>query len=157
MQVNVTGNKTDPLHSSLGILDRVIRTLRDIAYTMRAGVIDPDVMNEIVMQYNNAPHKGLSKWAGFPVTPAMAQNDDELESFIVRRIAKENERITEESGYKLPVGTPVRVYNSPDSMLKRRTQIQPGRHFVSGMQGSLYKVVDKSGETQLVPRYKLDW
>ena len=30
---------------------------------MKIGVITPNVMNEIVNQYNNAPHKGLSKWA----------------------------------------------------------------------------------------------
>ena len=60
--------KTDPLHGSLGIIDRVIRTIRDMAYNMKIGVITQLDMDDIVKQYNHAPHKGLSKWAGFVVS-----------------------------------------------------------------------------------------
>lgn len=47
-------NKTEPLHNSLGIIDRVIRTLRDMAYTAKIPKITPDVMDDLVYQYNNA-------------------------------------------------------------------------------------------------------
>lgn len=40
--------KTDPMHSSLGIIDRVIRTVKDMAYYMNVGIITPSIMNEIV-------------------------------------------------------------------------------------------------------------
>ncbi|KAK8881859.1 hypothetical protein M9Y10_044495 [Tritrichomonas musculus] len=59
--------KTDPMHSSLGLIDRVIRTIRDMAYNMNVGTITPSIMNEIVNQYNNAPHKTLSLYAGIDV------------------------------------------------------------------------------------------
>ena len=78
--------KNDPLHSSLGIIDRVIRTIRDMAYNMKIGVITPEVMNEIVNQYNNAPHRGLSKWAGFSVTPKMVNDDPELENYSIKSL-----------------------------------------------------------------------
>ena len=57
--------KKDPMHSSLGIIDRVIRTLRDMAYNIKADVITPEIMEELVSQYNNAPHKTLLKLAGY--------------------------------------------------------------------------------------------
>lgn len=78
--------KTNPLYGSLGIIDRFIRTIRDIAYNMHLGNITRRIMNEIVKQYNNSSHKTLSKYAGIPISPKMAQEDSQLEEFIVRRI-----------------------------------------------------------------------
>ena len=143
--------KTDPLHSSLGIIDRVIRTIRDMAYIMNIGRITPEIMYEIVRQYNNAPHKSLSKWVGFEVTPQMVQEDYQLEEFIIRRIAQENDRIASQPGYKIPYGIFVKVYNESDGMLKRRSQVQPFLYKVIGQQGSLYLVQHGNSKPILVP------
>ena len=147
--------KTDPLHGSLGIIDRVIRTIRDMAYNMHVGNITPRIMTEIVRQYNNAPHKTLSKYAGFPVSPKMAQEDPALEEYIVRRICQENYNIMSSNGFNIPKGTKVKVYNETDKMLKRRSINQPGEFTVDGFNRGLYKVVSKNNTIQWLPRFRL--
>ena len=151
--------KTDPLHSSLGIIDRVIRTIRDMTYNMNIGVITPEVMNEIVNQYNNAPHRGLSKWAGFSVTPKMVNDDPELENYIVRRILQANWEIKNNASFNINDGVNVKVYNEKDPMMKRRSIIQPGSFKVIGKENGLFKVEGrvngKDGKIQLLPRYLL--
>lgn len=148
-----TIRKSEPQHTSLGIVDRVIRTIRDMGWNMKAKIITPKVMEEIVKQYNSAPHKTLSLYAGFPVTPTMVQNDADLEEYITREIMKENYNITQ-SG-KLRIGEKVKVYNVPDPMIKRRTMIVPGEHRVTKFKNGFYTVRDQKGNTQKVPRYRL--
>lgn len=130
-----------------------------MAYNMKIGVITPEVMNEIVNQYNNAPHKGLSKWAGFKVTPKMVNDDLELENHIVRRILHANWEIKNNASYNIRDGVNVKVYNEKDSMMKRRTIIQPGEFKVIGKENGLFKVdgrVNGKNRIQLLPRYLLD-
>ena len=156
---NKFANKSDPLHSALGIIDRVIRTIRDMAYNMKIDPnhITPNIMIEIVNQYNNAPHAGLSQYAGFDVTPSMVQNDNQLEDYIVRKICQCNYEIVNTPGYQLRVGDKVKVYNEKDSMSKRREIIQPGEFVVDKIVNGLCRVKNvKNNRTQLVPRYKLD-
>ena len=151
--------KTDPLHGSLGIIDRVIRTIRDMAYNMQIGVITPKIMDDIVKQYNHAPHKGLSKWAGFAVSPQMVNDDPELEDYIVRKICQENYNVMNQLGFSLNEGAHVKVYNERDGMNKRRSIIQPGDFVINGFRNGLYEVsgkVNGKNMIQMIPRYKLD-
>lgn len=145
--------KSEPQHTSLGIIDRVIRTIRDIAWNMKTKTITPTIMKSIVDQYNNAPHNTLSHYAGFPVSPSMVQNDASLEEYIIREIMKENYNITRTS--LLSIGDKVKVYNLPDPMIKRRTMIVPGEHRITGFKNGYYNVKDSNGHTQKVPRYRL--
>ena len=148
-------SKTDPMHGSLGILDRVIRTLRDMAYHIEVGIITPNIMKELVNQYNNVPHTTLSKYVGFDVTPQMVQDDEELENYIIRQIMKENEKVTSRAGFKLENGTPVKLYNEKDSMAKRRSIIQPGKYHIVDYHGGYYEVEDENKNRQFIPRFKL--
>lgn len=155
---NKFANKTDPLHSALGIIDRVIRTIRDMAYNMKIdpNKITPNIMNEIVNQYNNSPHNGLSKYAGFDVSPVMVQNDNELEEYIVRKICQCNYEIVNQPGYRLHDGMNVKIYNEKDTMSKRREIIQPGEFRIDKFENGLYTVKNiKNNKTQLIPRYRL--
>lgn len=150
--------KSDPLHGSLGIIDRVIRTIRDMAYNMKVGTITPNIMKIIIHQYNIAPHKGLSKYAKMDVSPEMVQNDDELEEFIVKRIIQSNYNVVNKGGFELNEGMKVKVYNEKDTLGKRRSIIQPGEFVVNGFKNGLYEVKNKvNGKTQLIPRYKLTY
>ena len=157
---NKFANKTDPLHSALGIIDRVIRTIRDMAYNMKIDPnnITPNIMKEIVNQYNNVPHIGLSGYAGFDVTPTMVQNDKQLEEYIVRKICQCNYEVVNTPGYRLHKGTNVKVYNEKDSMCKRREIIQPGEYVIESIKNGLLIVRNtKNNRIQAVPRYKLDF
>ena len=148
--------KTEPLHTGLGIIDRVIRTLRDMAFHMEVDIITPDIMDSLVNQYNNAIHNTLSKYAGFPVTPKQVQNDIELEDYIVRNVARENYLTRERIGYYLKKGTKVKVYNEKDSMNKRRSIIQPGDFEVVAFTDGLCIVKNiVNDELQTVPRWKI--
>jgi hypothetical protein len=70
--------KEEPQHRKLGIIDRVTRTIRDIAFANHWETISPTEMQWIVNAYNQAPHKTLSELMGFDVSPNIAQNDKEL-------------------------------------------------------------------------------
>lgn len=150
-------NKTIPKHSSLGIIDRVIRTIRDIAYNMKIGIIDPKAMKNIVWQYNNAPHKTLTKYAGQPVSPNEADSDPDLEEFIVRQIQIENYNIMNEPTFYLKPGEKINIYNEKSKMLKRRSEIEPGDWRIKNCNGSLFTVINlDNNQEQIKSRYQID-
>jgi hypothetical protein len=66
---NTKFKDTSPNHTSLSIIDRVIRTIRDLAYNMKVGQITPPIMDKIITLYTNAPHIGLTNIVKFDVTP----------------------------------------------------------------------------------------
>ena len=146
--------KTDPMHNSLGIIDRVIRTLRDMAYNIKVDVITPDIMEELVKQYNNAPHRTLSELAGYSVSPKDVETNFDLEKFIVRRIMQNNYNVKSQPNYYLKPGTKVNVYNEKDTLMKRRTIVQPGEYVVNNYKDGVYEIKGE-GLTQYIPRYKL--
>lgn len=148
--------KTEPLHSSLGIIDRVIRTLRDMAYNVKIGVIKKEEMDDLVKMYNNAPHKTLTYYAGDPTTPLQVQNNPDLEKFIIRKICQDNFNIKKQDGFELEENSYVKVYNEPDKFQKRRSIIQPGRHQIGKFHNGLYEVFEtETGKVQYLPRYRL--
>lgn len=111
-------NHTDPLHSSLGIIDRFIRTLRDMAYNSKIAIIEPNDMDVLVELYNNAPHKTLSYYAGRQTTPKEVQLKPELEMWIMRRICQENFNVKKRDGFHININEPVKVYNEKDVLQK---------------------------------------
>ena len=145
------GYKTEPLHSSLALVDRLIRTLRDMAFNANYP-LTPLVLKEMMRQYNNAPHSTLSKWIGFPCSPLMVQQDKNKEEYIVMKIMKENALTSLSNDFDLPVGAAVKVYAEKDAMGKRRRLYKEGK--IVGKDGLLFRVNTKFGD-EVVPRYKL--
>ena len=148
--------KPEPLHSSLSLVDRVIRTIRDLAYNMQIGEITPKIMKRIEWIYNNAPHKTLSKYAGIQVTPDEVDNDEELESFINRRIRQDNYNIVNSYGFNIPEGSKVSVYNERNDKAKRRSEIQPGNYTILKRNGNLYEIMDEDGNVETKSRTKIN-
>jgi len=144
---------SEPSHSSLGIIDRVIRTIRDLAFNLKIGLIEPNAMEYIVNLYNNAPHNTLSKYAGMPITPNDVDNDEELERFIVRQLHQKNYNTATKLGYDIFPGTYVKVYNERSSMAKRRNEFEPGKFKVVGRKGPLFEIIDENSQKQNEPRY----
>lgn len=144
--------KSDPSHGSLSIIDRFIRTLRDMAFNAKIKNITPDVMKMLIKNYNTAPHKHLSKYIGENTSPN--DMDEEKEKYLIRRLCQENYNIRNGYGYMLPKGTKVDVYNEKDVMFKRRSLIKYGNHKVVDYKGGLYKV-DNGINSDWVPRYML--
>ena len=148
--------RTIPNHNSLGIIDRVIRTIRDMAYHMEVNVITPQIMPDIVLQYNSAPHQTLSYYAGFDVSPKMVNDDAELENYIVRKICQENYNIKSQYGFDLAKGTKVKIYNEKDPMIKRRSLIQPGDFEVDAFTNGMYRIKNtNNNKIIMLPRTKI--
>ena len=148
--------RTSPNHNSLGIIDRVIRTIRDMAYHMEVNVITPQIMHDIVLQYNSAPHQTLSYYAGFDVSPKMVNDDAELENYIVRKICQENYNIKSQYGFDLAKGTKVKIYNEKDPMIKRRSLIQPGDFEVDAFTNGMYRIKNtNNNKIIMLPRTKI--
>ena len=127
----LANGSTDPSHTSLALIDRAIRTIRDMAYNV-GKQLEPSIVHQLVMIYNQTPHSTLSKLMGFDVSPDLASSDPELETEIARRLAANNYQITLRPLFVLPYGTRVYVYENYDKMSKRRTIIKPDP----------YKVID---------------
>ena len=106
--------KSNPLHTSLGLIDRMVRTIRDMIFN--AGLeMTPLAIKEMVRQYNNAPHSSLSKWIGFDVSPLTVQRDKNKEEYIVMKINKANLNTRMMHSFDLPIGSTVKVYNEKDT------------------------------------------
>jgi hypothetical protein len=120
-------------HTALSVIDRVCRTLRDAAFNVGTGAIDPDSMAKLVTIYNSTEHKTLSNIMGFPVTPLIANSDSQLEDEIRRRLLIHNYEITQQQGYDdIKVDDTVVVYNEYVDLPKKRRMICGNK---------LYKVV----------------
>lgn len=47
--------------NSLSLINRLCRTLRDIAFNMNIQIVDQNMMDKVLDIYNNAPHKSITK------------------------------------------------------------------------------------------------
>ena len=152
-QTNENDNKrNDPQHGSLSIIDRFIRTIRDMAYNMEIKNINPETMEILINNYNMAPHKHLSKYLGELTSPN--DMDEDREKYIIRKICQENYNIRDQVWYHLPSGMSVDVYNEKDSMFKRRSKKRYGNYSVVDYKGGLYNVRDGDNDIW-VPRYMI--
>jgi hypothetical protein len=143
--------KVDKAHTRLAIIDRFIRTLRDMAYVKYKVKhnIDPYQMRDILEEYNQSFHLGLSKIASVNVSPALVRTDRELEAMIVRRqLTKLHDRLMDSD---IPIGSPVIVHFQaldingllPFKEKKRYTTL-PGDWVVVGREGVKYIVSNES-------------
>ena len=48
-------------HTSLSLINRLCRSFRDMAFNMNTTIVDQKIMNQILDNYNNAPHKTLTE------------------------------------------------------------------------------------------------
>ena len=153
-RMKIEGKKgTDPLHTSLGLIDRLIRTIRDMLFNAKLPMT-PKATKEMITQYNNAPHSTLSKWIGFEVSPLMIQQDKDKEKYIVMKINKTNLQTRMMYDFEIPIGSHVKVYNEKDTLGKRRVIATAGK--VIGKQGVLYQVKTDMG-IELIPRFKISF
>lgn len=137
-------------HKQLAIIDRVIRTLRDMVYKINPKTpIFPRLMSHILEQYNQVPHNTLTKILGFPCSPKMAEEDPEVEREIINRLRTLNRRIMSQPFYFLKPGTEVKIMNPKSPLVKRRTVVKDGVYRVKRQKGA---VVEIEGILNPLPR-----
>ena len=147
-------------HTSLALIDRVIRTIRDMHYNRNKGkfkIINEQDMEEILQIYNNAIHLGLSKIIGFDVSPEDVANDKDLETEYIKRVEQMNFNVQSQHDFKLSDGEIVYIYNDKNPLTKRRATLNPEPYEVIGRENGLVILKDSIGNVIKRPRFKISY
>ena len=135
-------------HSSTSLVDRLIRTLRTMAYNLTGKAeIDPYLMEYIVYEYNHSPHTTLSKYLKKQITPEEVNSNKDLEEAFVQKLVVENMNVKLKPEYK--VNKFVRVRNEASHMDKVKPQLLPGYWEVVGKDGGLLKLKQGTHEIKV--------
>ena len=110
-EISETNDEKRGVHGLLAIMDRLCRTIRNIAYNV--GVInqeiDPRMMNMIINEYNDSPHTTFYKIFKKKISPNMMDSSPELEKRLCYQLMKQNFVIRNSKGYDIKC--PVRILN----------------------------------------------
>lgn len=148
----------DKNHTSLSVIDRAIRTIRDINTVRYYPGQSSDEefqyfsfnkMNDVVNRYNNMFNKSI----GFKPIDMFNDVNKEKE-FILRcqRIMSARSRIKD---FNFNIGDFVRIRLDKVQFEKKRFRYSPESYKVSEKDGNNYIVVAKDGNPLTVPRWKL--
>lgn len=141
-------------HTQLSILDRAVRTIRDMNANLGQGpeILLPQ-MNQLVTVYNNTKHGGLESVIGKPITPRQIHSDKSLELQYMRNAKANNWVINNTPGFIVEPGTKILVRQKYKMHEKRRGTSVPGNWRVVDRKGLWYDVREsKSGQMMKVRR-----
>ena len=146
-------------HSTLSIIDRLIRTLRDMNTPKPSSKHESThskyksftitKMNKLIKIYNNSYHSSIK------TEPAIMQNDPELEK---EYIFKQSEnRLNQEriADFQLKIGNYVRYLLPHVKNNKKRFTTSPEAYKIDSRNGNLYNIVAKDGTAITLPRFRL--
>ncbi len=147
-------------HSSLGIIDRFIRTLRDMNTPMKSDklqsddisfrVISLNKMLSLLKSYNNTIHTAIN------ATPLEMYTNQNLEKEYIYECLEQKYSQTRISDFSLKVGQHVRVrMMRSNGIVKKRFQYSHEKYIISAIRGNMYEVSSKNGNKRLYPRYRL--
>ena len=126
------------IHTTLSLIDRLSRTIRRMNYNIGNDAnINPNVMEILIQEYNNSPHKTLSDIVGRPITPNMVDNDERLEDYIVWTRMRENMKTKLQDDFDI-VGQNVRCLNESSKFDKVKMKLLPGIWQVVGTDRGLF-------------------
>lgn len=150
--------KTAPMHTSLAIVDRVIRTIKQ-RFANRGHVLGDLPAKEVykfVDHYNNKKHKTLSSIFKKPTTPKQVHDDIKLELGVIRNRIALNNKIKANTDWQLPKDTIVKVYIDKDNHEKRPRQTKLSKYKVLGNIDNIYTIQNLStNEKELTSRIKI--
>ncbi len=151
---------SDKNHSALGIIDRFMRTLRDMnmptAQTTRQSthlsfrVIDKDTMAKLLDTYNNTYHSAIK------CTPHEMLTNEHLEKqYIFDNIELSHEQ-KHMGDFRLKRGWYVR-YRLPrhDGLTKKRMQYSLEQYPITRVKGNMYTIQARDGSQRVFPRFRL--
>ena len=149
---------TDKQHSSLGVIDRVIRTLRDMntpkhpheqSHHPQFNHFSEAKMRRLVTQYNNHYNSTLK------CTPKEMHEDREREIKFIYRNQKYRHVQRGIKDFHLPMDSYVRYRIEKDPLVKHRYRYSPESYKVVGKERAMYVLQAADGSTLLMPRWKL--
>ena len=139
---------TEQLHSSLGILNRACRTIRDML-DASGHELQVDALREVVDIYNRSVHSSTGMSPKY-----MSKHHDVEQLYIINCLLKDM-GIVAENDYDLDVGTKVRYVLDKKSFAKVRHKISKGYYTIDSVDGNNYVIIAKDGTTKKVPRSRL--
>ena len=147
LDYNIAANsQSRPVHSYTSLIDRVMRTIRLMAYTMERTIeIEPNLMEYLVNEYNNSPHSTLSKYLKKPTSPNDVDKDVRLEEKLIKCIMNENLKVELNPEYKIEKY--VKIRNEASVNDKVKPKLLPGVWEVVGKDNGL--LIVKNGNTTL--------
>ena len=148
-------------HSSLGIIDRFIRTLRDMhqpkpnskheSTDSKYKSFTIHQMDKLFKIYNNSYHSAIK------MEPIQMQNDINLEKKHILKHQKHKNKQSHLKDFDLPIDSYVRyVLPRPDPKNpKKRTTTSFEAYKIDSRDGNLYNIMAQDGTTMMLPRFKL--
>ena len=134
---NIIYNTTlDNDHNKLSIINRFMRTVRDMRGNSSAGILD------IVNSYNDMPHRSIDH-----KTPNEFTDEDE-QKYIAKMSGEENP-------YKFEAGDSVRVVLDTNPFKKRRTRLTKESYVIDSKDGNQFLIRAADGTIETMPGYKL--
>lgn len=142
-------------HTSLSLIDRLCRTIRDISYNMGIKILNQDSINKVLNVYNNMYHSSLSKMLGKKITPNEVNNSPELEQQIINYCIDYNKQLKVlHPEIELQVGQICKVYQPFDKFKKRRRLLKKDYYKIVNKTGNIYTVQNVRNNKKIdVPRY----
>ena len=137
---HITYNMSDTkfnVHSTLAIIDRFTRTLRDMIFTAKIS-LNPQTLAELMTLYNNTPHLTLTKVMGFKVTPTEMLTYGVVQQEYIRRVSAGNASKFDELSTAFKVGDLVYIYQPPSPFIKRRNSVMDDVYRVLDVRGGRY-------------------
>ena len=150
---------TDQRHTALALIDRFIRTLRDMNTPTTKTQHQSDHpkyrdfslhrMKKLIHIYNNTRHGTTGH------TPQEMTDNPQLEKdYIVSRLY-DRERRRMQVDFELEPGTFVRYILPKDPHMKRRYRVSPEAYKISHRDGNSYALIARDGTVKTVSRWRL--
>ena len=146
-------------HSALSLIDRFIRTLRDMngpvdnsfdcSTDEQYKYIDRDKMTSLLSLYNNTIHSSTNH------TPIDMLRNKALEEEYIEKCLNGKQRQQEMQDFRLKEGSLVRYYLGNDRMIKKRSTISRETYKIESRAGNIYTIIALDGTTKDLPRWKL--
>ena len=151
---------TEQNHSALGIIDRFMRTLRDMntpnEKTMKQShhekyqSISSKRMYKLIEIYNNTYHSRIK------CTPQEMFDDEELEQQYIEQQLKRKHKQEDIRDFNLHEGSFVRyVLPKNDMKHKKRYQLSHECYKINTVKGNMYTLIARDGTVMNLPRYRL--
>jgi hypothetical protein len=134
-------------HTALGVIDRFIRTLRDMLDKDDGHVFSPEKMQELILHYNNTYHEAIKK-----APNEMTAKDEK--KYIFQKLY-EQERREKISDYELTPPFYARFIIPKMLMDKSRYRVSKGVVKVTGRDGNGYVCIAADGSTRVMQRWRL--
>ena len=132
----------DENHNVLGIINRFMRTIRDLN---GHGVINEEKMNDLLDIYNNSIHTSTG------VKPNKMTEEQEKEYIEKKRIETQNKT----RAYDFKPGDHVRIVIEREALKKKRSNLSNESYIIEGRSGNMFLIKAKDHSVDYYPGYKL--